>query len=96
MTDFHGTVELLEDDGTVIAEVVVFLRKEEATDQTLGSWAGHVEPDSVVPHIQAATIIRLSDGSEGAILVSHVNVAVDGPYDASQTATLVGSGPAPF
>ena len=96
MTDFHGTVELLDDDGTVIAEVVVFLTKQEATSQTLGSWAGDVEPDSVIPGIQDATIIRLSDGSEGAILVRHVNVAVDGPYRASQTATFVGSGPPPF
>ncbi|MGD2060580.1 MAG: hypothetical protein PVF87_06930 [Acidimicrobiia bacterium] len=95
MSDYHGDAEFLDESGEFLGEAVVYLHKDEPAGESI-TWGGRVDPTAVTSALTAAKKIRLADGSEGAIAISGMSVASGGPFSASETATIIGSGKPPF
>ncbi len=95
MSDYHGDAEFLDENGDVVGEAVVYLHKDEPAGDS-SSWGGRVDPTAVTSALMGAATIRLSNGSEGAIAITGMSVASGGPFSASETATIIGSGRPPF
>lgn len=98
MAVYRGPAHLIDPIGDVIAEVSVVLETYPRTPGRLGLWKGTVGPSPVAEgdgNWIEAVAIRLGDGGgEGKIIVSNV-LSTDG-RGLVQTATFIGTGPAPI
>jgi len=93
--EYHGSVELLDQNDNVIQRVRVYLRRDRRGAIT--EWGGSIDPSEYGPgDWQDVRKIRLESGEVGDVILTERKMDSGGPFGPHQRGVLKGSGPAPF
>jgi len=95
LSEYRGTVELLDGNDGVIQTVHVYLRQDRRSG--LAVWGGSIDPSEYGPRDwQDVRKIRLENGEVGDVILAEHKMESGGPFGSHQRGVLKGSGPAPF